>query len=297
VATALTSEAQEPPPLSLKDAAECLGVHYMTAYRYVRTGRLEATRSSSGWLVTASAIEQLRNEPDDSAAPGRKRPSGRLSFASRSRRLRVRLVAGDEHGAWAIVEEALVSGAEPGEIYLELLVPALRDIGIAWSEGVLDVGDEHRASYVAERLIGRMGPRFARRGKTRGTVVIAAPAGERHALPIALVGDLLRSKGFALSALGADTPAESIAHAVTRTLAERPSATILLLCVTSPGNDESVEQTIEAARWAAPSVPIGVGGAAVPSEAAALALGADAWTGADGHSVVETAIELTERGR
>ena len=30
------------PDLTLQEAADLLGVHYMTAYRYVRTGRLPA---------------------------------------------------------------------------------------------------------------------------------------------------------------------------------------------------------------------------------------------------------------
>ena len=38
-------------PITLQEAADRLGVHYMTAYRYVRTGRLPAQRSGSQWLV------------------------------------------------------------------------------------------------------------------------------------------------------------------------------------------------------------------------------------------------------
>src|SRR6056297_2092647 len=37
--------------ISLQDAADELGVHYMTAYRYVRTGRLEAEKAGAVWQV------------------------------------------------------------------------------------------------------------------------------------------------------------------------------------------------------------------------------------------------------
>ena len=37
--------------VTLHEAAERLGVHYMTAYRYVRHGQLQASRTSSGWRV------------------------------------------------------------------------------------------------------------------------------------------------------------------------------------------------------------------------------------------------------
>ena len=69
-----------------------------------------------------------------------------------------------------MVEAALASGMEPADIHLELLAPALRSIGDGWEAGRLSVADEHRASAVAGRLIGRLGPRFARRGRKRGTV-------------------------------------------------------------------------------------------------------------------------------
>ena len=39
------------PDLTLQEAADLLGVHYMTAYRYVRTGRLPGTRVGAHWQV------------------------------------------------------------------------------------------------------------------------------------------------------------------------------------------------------------------------------------------------------
>ena len=42
--------------------------------------------------------------------------------------------------------------------------------GAAFGGG--DVADEHRATVVMYRLIGRLGPLFARRGTTRGAIVL-----------------------------------------------------------------------------------------------------------------------------
>ena len=71
------------------------------------------------------------------------------------------MVAGDEAGAWAVLEAALASGVAPADAHMDLLVPALDSIGEQWARGVLTVADEHRASVVAQRLIGRLGPQFA----------------------------------------------------------------------------------------------------------------------------------------
>ena len=170
--------------VGLREAAERLGVHYMTVYHYVRTGRLAAEREGATWLVERADLEAL-------AAPGA--PSAPSARAPRPGRLAERMVRGDEAGAWAIVEGAMASGMTPVAVYEELLVPALRSVGDRWEAGVISVADEHRASVVATRVIGRLGPRFARRGRSRGSVVLGAPAGESHALPVAIVADLLRA--------------------------------------------------------------------------------------------------------
>src|SRR5581483_8712930 len=179
--------------ITLQEAATRLGVHYMTAYRYVRTGRLPGERSGANWLVDPAALDRL-----GPAAPSAPRPPRGTARAEAPGRLAARLVAGDEAGAWHLVETALTSGLDPDEVYLDLLVPALRGVGDGWADG---------------RLIGRLGPRFARRGRKRGTVVLGAPPGEEHGLPCAIVADLLRAARFDVVDLGADTPAASFAAA------------------------------------------------------------------------------------
>ena len=45
--------------VGLRQAAEQLGVHYMTAYRYVRSGRLPAHKLGSEWQIDPADLEQL----------------------------------------------------------------------------------------------------------------------------------------------------------------------------------------------------------------------------------------------
>jgi excisionase family DNA binding protein len=266
--------------IGLNDAAERLAVHYMTAYRYVRTGRLPAIKTAGEWRVDPADLERMLRVPAES-----KRGSGRGRAAEG---MLARLLAGDELGAWTVAESALASGAQPADVHLQLLAPALRAIGERWRTGDLDVGDEHRASVVARRVIGRLGPRFNRRGRKRGVVLLGAVAGERHEIPGAMVADQLRGAGFEVADLGADTPAASFVSA-----AERLRPVCVLVSVTGSGHEAAVIDTVSALR-AGPEAVLLVGGAAVPDEQTAVALGSACFTGRDAREVVGVVEKLVE---
>ena len=272
-----------PTRISLREAAERLGVHYMTAYRYVRTGRLPATLDGAVWTVgTADLVAFEKGQ-----LPPARAASGRQRRPARPARLAQRMAAGDEAGSWTIVEEALASGSGPGEIYLELVVPALRRIGDAWASGAMTVADEHRASVVCLRLIGRLGPRFARRGRTRGAVLLGAAPGELHGLPSAILADLLRIAGFGAVDLGPNTPPESFAT----TAQETSRLVAVLVGSTTTGQDSALRSVVRALRRAKIGAPVLLGGRGVQDLEHARRLGADGWTGTDAASAL-AAVEV-----
>jgi excisionase family DNA binding protein len=279
----VTPPTTRPPPpaatgeaISLRQAAQRLGLHYMTVYRYVRTGRLPAHRDGQDWLIDPGDLSLLREQRPP--PPGRPARSDRVPIAI------ARMTAGDEAGVWRVIDDALASGMDVTGVYLDLLVPALRGVGEAWAAGTVTVAAEHRASAVALRIIGRLGPRFARRGRKRGTVVMGAPAGEQHSLPGAIISDLLRGQGFEVVDLGANTPADSFAET-----AEQASRLVaVVIGATTPGLDDSVRSAVATLAGAAVTAPVLVGGSAVTGAGHARQLGAGAWTGPDGRAVMTT---------
>jgi MerR family transcriptional regulator, light-induced transcriptional regulator len=198
------------------------------------------------------------------------------------RSLLAHLVAGDEPKAWTVVEKAMAGGVSPVDVHLELLVPVLRAIGDGWEHGELSVADEHRASAVATRVVGRLGPSFVRPGRGRGTVVLGAPAGEQHAIPGAILADLLRAAGFAAHDLGADTPPSSFVDAARHA----PRLVAVLVGATTSWRDPAVRKVVLTLRRDHITVPVLVGGQAITDEGHARRLGADAWSGTSGADAV-----------
>jgi methanogenic corrinoid protein MtbC1 len=268
--------------LKLQEAADLLGVHYMTAYRYVRLGQLVATKENGIWHVAHEDLESFQTSRR--VVPPCSDDEGGLAARRRVRwdtRLESCLIAGDAAGSWSLVESALSSGMTPAQIYLEVMAPAMVSIGHRWEIGEIGVAAEHRATGIATRITGRLGPRFARRGRRRGLVVVGGPAGEHHGLAVAMLSDLVRGGGYEVTDIGVDLPPESFAEACV------PKALAVCLSITNPAVWAMCVSTIAAVRQIDPDVLIVVGGqAAVAHPAAAAAVGADA--------VVSSADELLD---
>jgi excisionase family DNA binding protein len=264
--------------MTIQEVADSLGVHYMTAYRYVRQGRLPATRLGAEWRVRPSDVDALRT----TARRGTARTGADREALER------RMLAGDSPGAWWLLQSHLGGGLDPSGVLTQMVVPALRSIGERWASGELSVAEEHRATSVAQRIIGHLGLQFGRRGKNRGTVALAAPSGDLHTLPVAIVADLLRWRGFDVVELGGNAPADAIGDAVT----QEPRLLAVGIVSTVSGHDDEVALSASSVRAAVPGIPIFIGGGVVSSEAHAHAMGADLWTGVGPNAAVETVERL-----
>lgn len=257
--------------ISLTDAAEQLAVHYMTAYRYVRTGRMAAHKRGGQWWVERSVVEAVAAE-----GTGVRRPSGQ----GEPRALLVapftdRLLAGDGAGCWDLISNALQTGATPGEVHRRMLQPAMERIGELWCDGEITIAAEHRATSTATRLIGQMSPLFRHPGRRRGQALVGTVANDPHSLPSAILADLLSDLHFEVMDLGANTPAQSfieVAH-------ELDGLVAIGICVGLDSCVDGAVQELLEIRASVPAVPLIVGGASVGRHRSVFEPHADYLTG------------------
>lgn len=254
--------------ISLADAADELGVHYMTAYRYVRTGRMYATKRGGKWWVDQRDVDAVREEGTGiRSSPGEPRALLVEPFSQR-------LIAGDVGGCWDLVTDALRGGATPAEIHERLLTPAMVAVGERWAAGEITIAAEHRATATANRLIGQLGPLFRHPGRRRGSVLIGAVAGDPHSIPSAMLSDLLTDRHFDVVDLGANTPAESFIEVARET----DDLVGIGVCVTLERRLDVAAETVAEIRAALPDTLLVVGGAAATADAGRFADLADAVT-------------------
>ena len=254
--------------LNLKQVARSLDVHYMTVYRYVRSGRLPARREGALWLVADADLENFRSGYPVRQAGGLATSGLDVTTTDRVERLRSRLLVGDETGAWSAVEAALFAGWEPERVLVDLISEAVRRIDR--DDGA---AAGHLAVATATRMVVLVGARFRRRGRSRGTVVLGSPLGEGHTLGLAVVADVLRLRNIAVLDLGGGVPPEAFAAAC-----EMPERLVAVaLGVTTVECLDAVGPVAAAIGDVRPDVAILVGGRAVANPEIAELNGGTAW--------------------
>lgn len=229
--------------MDLRAAADRLGVHYQTAYRWVRDGSLDAVKIGSSYEVDEAAVERLgarRRQPSPPPPHTRVR-----DWRLQSQRFQRLLLTGDELGARAMVERLHEGGIEPVTLCEELISPALRAIGEQWSDGYISIAHEHRASGITERLLARIA--VHPRGRPRGVAVVATPPGEEHGLPSVMATVALRGDRWQVHHLGTEVPAPDLID-----LAKSVEADLVVLSMVNPAavrSEDDVAGQVRAAGY------------------------------------------------
>ena len=191
--------------MRLRDAAETLGVHYQTAYGWVRQGTLRARKTPRGYEVSDSDVRELVARRAAGAEPPREVQV--RDWATQADRLHAALVAGDEAQARRDFAR-LAAGVPLTGLCEHVIAPALRRVGTDWAAGELSIATEHRATAICERLIAAHV--HQPQGRPRGVAVTATPAGERHALPAMMAAACLREDHWHVHHLAADLPTAEV---------------------------------------------------------------------------------------
>ena len=234
------ADGETPELLTLQEAADRLKVHYMTAYRWVRRGDLPAFKAGGRLRVQAADVDRfVQQRRVDVILPA----AGRTDWPTHVDRLYNLLIEGRASEAAHLVRKVIADGAPAGQVYLELLTPALYRVGDAWEAGTLSVAQEHLASEICAGILARNSDAFRRRGPSRGTAVTMTPPEQLHGLGAAMVADFLRAGGYDVHHLGINVP-----YADLRLFLQVVPCDVLCVSLSTPASPELYSQTVAAAQ-------------------------------------------------
>lgn len=200
--------------------------------------------------------------------------AGRPPIPVRERYLHA-LVEADLPAARRVIDEALAHGMSAAEIYLDVLQPALYEVGRLWSHAEISVAQEHLATAATQSAMARLAERLGgqERRVRAGVALVACVSDELHALGGRMVADFLEADGWRVVFLGALTPGHDLAA-----LAAEHGAQVVALSAALADRVPNVAEMCASLRAIQPPPLVIVGGQAFGgSPAAALRTGADAF--------------------
>lgn len=197
-----------------------------------RYGLLQPVRSPGGFRLyteqDAERVASMRQGIDQglsaaeaarAALTAQRRSEGLLEHATT--RLLEAIRRYDEAAVHAVLDESFEAFALE-TVLRELILPTLAQVGLEWERGTLEVGQEHFASNL---IRGRLLSIARLWGRGSGPLVLlACVPGERHDISLLAFGLVLRSHGWRILFLGADTPIATLSRAAEEA---RPKLTVL----------------------------------------------------------------------
>jgi MerR family transcriptional regulator, light-induced transcriptional regulator len=185
------------------------------------------------------------------------------------------LLAPDARAARQLIDDALTAGITASSLYLQVIAPAMHEVGRLWETSQVTVAEEHLATQITQVVMAGLGLHvYGGEPVGAGRVAVVSPSpGELHSLGGQMVADFLEAQGWVSLHLGPDTPAHELVS-----LVHERDAEVVALSTALPGHLLPVTRVCQLLRQLPRPPFIVAGGRAYGGDPArALAIGADAF--------------------
>lgn len=153
------------------------------------------------------------------------------------------ILSNEDHRAAQMILDAANSGTPVTDLYVGIIQPAMREIGVLWHRGDISIAEEHLATATTRDVMARLRSGFPQSGPDARRVVAAAVAGDFHDLGLRMATDILELNGWRAWYLGANMPADILIEFM-----DRCPTDMLLLSVSTALHLRVATRTIEVIR-------------------------------------------------
>lgn len=165
------------------------------------------------------------------------------------------ILNGDRSGATRLILDMASGNESIKDIYLNILQPVQREIGLLWQTGKISVAKEHYCTGITQLAIAQLYPYIFNNLKKGKTMVATCVSGELHEVGLRMLSDIFELEGWDTWYLGANMPHQDIV----KTIIEK-QADLVAISATMTFHLNHVVELINAIRKAGLSTSIMVGG-------------------------------------
>ncbi len=177
-----------------------------------------------------------------------------LDMDSYQQRYLQALLDGDRDDASSIVSELIPKRARVADIYLQVLAPAMFQIGELWCDGKVNVAQEHLATQITLEQMDKLRLIQTIPRSLSYRVMVCCVEGEQHFIAAQMAADLFQMEGWQVDYLGPNVPTAALIEIVS---VRRPI--LLALSITMEANLRRTQTLVKKIRKlpAAPYIIVG----------------------------------------
>ena len=187
------------------------------------------------------------------------------------------ILRGNRGAALGCVSAAMDAGASLAQACVQIVQPAMYEVGNLWQKNQISVAQEHLATAISENVMAGAYMKATFRPSTGKSAVFACVQDNCHGLGLRMVSDAFETQGWDATWLGTDIATQDLVREIDR---RRPD--LLGLSATLPQHLITARQTIDSLRSElgsrCPTIWIG-GLATLSSEPVWRNSRADGWAG------------------
>lgn len=202
---------------STTDLAELFSVNVSTIKRWIDRGMLLSDTTPGGHRrVTQRHLEAfVENNKRLAEHPYVLRRYVQKSVDSGIiwRQLYKKLLANDIGACRSLIQDAFLSKAQLPHLLENVITPALKHIGSEWAKGRISIYQEHQMSFLVRLLLVEMNTYIPEPSKHAKKAILACIEGDRHEIPLQMLGLILKMHSIKPVILGTNIPVSEIIRA------------------------------------------------------------------------------------
>lgn len=167
----------------------------------------------------------------------------RVEPLAQARTYQLSILQGQRTTALACVSEAMEAGASLAQAGVQIIQPALYEVGHLWQQNRITVSQEHLASAISQNVLVGAYMKAHFLPPVGKSAVFACVEGNHHALGLRMLSDVFETQGWEATYLGGDVPALDLVRDIDT---RRPQ--LLALSASLPPHLSMARQTIETLR-------------------------------------------------
>jgi methanogenic corrinoid protein MtbC1 len=153
------------------------------------------------------------------------------------------LQGSDAERANQLIQEAIQSGVDIRDIYLQVLENVQLEVGRLWHANQLSVAEEHYITRITQQIMDSLQQHFQPPKRITRKMVASCVPGELHELGLRMVSDFFKLSGWEVYLTGANTPINDIIKTL-----KKQHANLLAISVTIPWHVIEAEKLISQIR-------------------------------------------------